>query len=52
MGGRVKNSDEISQFQFGNFENPGGEGGLDFSKMSEFQLFDSVVCNFTFIKNV
>ena len=26
-------TDENSQFQFGNFENPGG--GLDFSKMSE-----------------
>ena len=27
-------------------------GGLNFSKMSEFQLFDSVVCNITFIRNV
>ena len=32
-GGWVKKTDENSQFQFGNFENPGG--GLDFSKMSE-----------------
>ena len=29
-----------SQFQFGNFENPGG--GLNFSKMSQSQLF----CNY------
>ena len=29
-----------SQYQFGNFENPGG--GLNFSKMSQFQLF----CNY------
>ena len=32
-GGGVEKTDENSQFQFGNFENPGG--GLDFSKMSE-----------------
>ena len=32
-----------SQFQFGNFENPGG--GLNFSKMSEAQLF----CNYCVI---
>ena len=42
---------EMSQFQFGNFENRGG-GGLYFSKMSQFQLFDSVFCNITFIRNV
>ena len=40
----------MSQFQFGNFENRGG--GLYFSKMSQFQLFDSVVCNITFRRNV
>ena len=39
-----------AQFQFGNYEIPGG--CLNFSKMSEFQLFDSVVCNITFIRNV
>ena len=33
-GWGVKKSDENSQFQFGNLENPGGVG-LDFSKMSE-----------------
>ena len=33
---------EMSQIQFGNFENRGG--GLNFSKMSQVQLFDSVVC--------
>ena len=27
-------------------------GGLYFSKMSQFQLFDSVFCNITFIRNV
>ena len=32
-GGGVEKTDENSQFQFGNFENPGGV--LDFSKMSE-----------------
>ena len=32
-GGGGEKTDENSQFQFGNFENPGG--GLDFSKMSE-----------------
>ena len=37
----------MSQFQFGNFENRGG--GLYFSRMSQFQLFDSVFCNITFI---
>ena len=41
---------EMSQFQFGNFENRGG--GVYFSKMSQFPLFDSVVCNITFIRNV
>ena len=40
----------MSQFQFGNFENRGG--GLYFSKMSQLQLFDSVFCNITFIRNV
>ena len=30
-GGGVEKTDENSQFQFGNFENPGG-GGPDFSK--------------------
>ena len=45
----VKKTDENSQFQFGNLKNLGG--GLNFSKMSEFQLFDSVVCNFTFIRS-
>ena len=39
-----------SQFQFWNIENPGG--GLNLSNMSKFQLFDSVVCNITFIRNV
>ena len=33
IGGGVEKTDENSQFQFGNSENPGG--GLDFSKMSE-----------------
>ena len=28
------------------------EGGLYFSKMSQFHLFDSVVCNITFRRNV
>ena len=50
-GGRgVKKTDKNSQFQFGNLKNL--RGGLNFSKMSEFQLFDSVVCNITFIRNV
>ena len=39
--GGKKKSDENSQFQFGNLKNLGG-GGLNFSKMSEFQLF----CNY------
>ena len=39
-GGGVKNP-EMSQFQFGNF-----------SKMSQFQLYDSDICNITFIRNV
>ena len=40
-GGRgVKKTDENSQFQFGNLKNLGG--GLNFSKMSELQLF----CNY------
>ena len=34
-GGGLKKTDENSQFQFGNCENPGG--GLDFSKMSEIK---------------
>ena len=38
----------MSQFQIGNFENRGG--GIYFSKMSQFQLFDSVFCNITFIR--
>ena len=50
MGGRGKFFSKKSQFQFGNIENP--RGGLNFSKMSEFQLFDSVVCNITFTRNV
>ena len=33
--GGVEKTDENSQFQFGNCENPGG--GLDFSKMSELE---------------
>ena len=41
MGGGVKIKKIKSQFQFGNFEGPGG-GGLNFSKMSQFQLFDSI----------
>ena len=49
-GGGVKKTDENSQFQFGNLKNLGGV--LNFSKMSEFQLFNSVVCNITFIRNV
>ena len=40
MGGGVKIKKIKSQFQFGNFEGPGG--GLNFSKMSQFQLFDSI----------
>ena len=39
-----------SQFQFGNFENR--VGGLYYSKISQFPLFDSVVCNIAFIRNV
>ena len=35
-----KKTDKKSQFQFGNLKNLGG--GLNFSKMSEFQLF----CNY------
>ena len=50
-GGGVEKTDENSQFQFGNSKNLGR--GLNFSKMYEFQLlFDSVVCNITFIRNV
>ena len=41
---------KVSQFQFGNFKNRGG--GLYFSKMSQLQLFDSVFCNITFIRNI
>ena len=68
QGGGVKKPPEMSQFQFGNFENRGG-GGLYFSKMSQFQFgnfenrggglffskmsqFDSEVCNIPFIRNV
>ena len=36
----VKKTDEISQFQFGKFEKP--RGGLNFSKMSEFQIGNKV----------
>ena len=50
MGGGVKFFSTKSQFQFWNFKDPGA--GLNFSKMSEFQLFDGVVCNITFIRNV
>ena len=50
-GGVVKKQTEMCQFQFGNFENR-GVGGLYFSKMSQFQLFDSVFCNIAFIRNV
>ena len=39
-GGRGVKKTEMSQFQFGNFENRGG--GLYFSKMSQSQLF----CNY------
>ena len=39
-GGGLKKTEENSQFQFGNLKNLGG--GLNFSKMSEFQLF----CNY------
>ena len=39
-GEGLKKTDENSQFQFGNLKNLGG--GLNFSKMSEFQLF----CNY------
>ena len=39
-GGGLKKTDENSQFQFGVLKNRGG--GLNFSKMSEFQLF----CNY------
>ena len=46
-GGGLKKTEENSQFQFGNLKNLGG-GGLNFSKMSDFQLF----CNITFIRNV
>ena len=35
-GWGVENSDEISQFQFGNFENPGL--GLVYSNMSELKI--------------
>ena len=45
-GGGLKKTEENSQFQFGNLKNLGG--GLNFSKMSDFQLF----CNITFIRNV
>ena len=37
-GGRLKKTDENFQFQFGNFENPGRGGGVDFSKMSELLI--------------
>ena len=50
MGGGGFKKTEMAQFQFGNFENR--RGGLYFSKLSQFQLFDSVFCNITFIKNV
>ena len=46
-GGGVKKS---PNFNLGTSKIQGG--GLNFSKMSEFQLFDSVVCNITFIRNV
>ena len=49
-GAGLKKTDENSQFQFGNLKNLGGV--INFSKISEFQLFDSVVCNITFIRNV
>ena len=49
-GGGLKNRRKFP-ISIWEFEKPRG-GGLNFSKMSEFQLFDSVVCNITFIRNV
>ena len=51
-GGGVKKNRRKFPISIWEFEKPRGERGLNFSKMSEFQLFDSVVCNFTFIRNV
>ena len=50
-GGGVKKIRRKFPISIWEFEKPRG-GGLNFSKMSEFQLFDSVVCNFTSIRNV
>ena len=41
---------ECPNFNLGILKTEGG--GLYFSKMSQFQLFDSVFCNITFIRNV
>ena len=49
IGGGVKKNPKMSQFQFGSLENRGG-GSVFFSQ--KYQLFDSEVCNITFIRNV
>ena len=48
-GGGKKNQ-KCPNFNLGILKTEGG--GLYFSKMSQFQLFDSVFCNITFIRNV
>ena len=49
-GGGIKKNRRKFPISIWEFDKP--RGGLNFSKMSEFQLFDSVVCNITFIRNV
>ena len=51
-GGRGKKNPEMSQFQFGNFENR--RGGLYFSRMSQFQFgnFENRRGGSLFFKNV
>ena len=44
------NSNQNFLFYF--WKKIGGGGSLYFSKMSQFQLFDSLICNITFIRNV
>ena len=48
--GGVSIFQECPNFNLGILKTEGG--GLYFSKMSQFQLFDSVFCNITFIRNV
>ena len=50
IGGEVKKTQKCPNFHLVIWKTEGG--GLYFSKMSQFPLFDSVVCNITFIRNV